>query len=181
MLKHLFWPETIFARLNTAGQQLDHILSEADEITELGPELESVLDDSAAADRVRMMIDLEMFDLHHAIETRIRILAREKGVAYVAMLVEEVRKKNRARGYYVEKPEPYFTAGIPAEIDPDALYVVLAQPASGYGVGSVIRGDDCNWRSSGIIGHAKLPAKMTTIERNGIKRRGFFENLKDGR
>lgn len=102
MLKHLFWPETIFARLNTAGQQLDHILSEADEITELGPELESVLDDSAAADRVRMMIDLEMFDLHHAIETRIRILAREKGVAYVAMLVEEVRKKNRARGYYVD-------------------------------------------------------------------------------
>lgn len=96
------FPKVIFAEINTSGQQLDHLLSEIDEIVTLGPDLEAALYDRNKADSVRLQIDLEMVDALHSIETRLRILEKERGPEYVAALIRTVREKNAARGYYAE-------------------------------------------------------------------------------
>jgi hypothetical protein len=64
--------------------------------------------------------------------------------------------------------------GIPAVIEPNRLYAVLGQPNSGYSVGVVIRGEDCNWRARDIIGHYPLPLVMNSAEASRIKRTGQY-------
>jgi|GEM_PF-1778987 len=82
------WPETIYASRNSLGEQLDHILSEVDEITELGPP-------------VSPLIHMEIADLQHSIETFWRILERQtNGEEYIAAVFQAVEDKNRKRGYY---------------------------------------------------------------------------------
>jgi hypothetical protein len=93
------FPGATFADTNTAAEQLDHIFSEIDEIAAHGPALDASVDSNETA-RVNLMIDLEMVDALHSIETRLRILEKERGREYVNLLFRTVREKNDARGYY---------------------------------------------------------------------------------
>jgi len=101
------WPETIFVRQNTASQQLDHILSEVDEITQIGPHVDP---SSSVTDPIQRHLHMEIADLHHSIETYWRRLEREHGPDYVAAVFQAVEDKNRVRGYYdletIEEPIP---------------------------------------------------------------------------
>jgi hypothetical protein len=54
--------------------------------------------------------------------------------------------------------------GIPAEVEPDRLYFSMSKPLSGYSLGVVIRGEDCNWKSRGIVAHFPLPIMMNKPE-----------------
>jgi hypothetical protein len=82
------WPKTIFVSRNTLIDQLAHILSEVDEITQLGPPVTTPL------------IHMELADLHHSLETLWQILERQAGQDYVAAIFQAVEEKNRVRGYY---------------------------------------------------------------------------------
>jgi NTP pyrophosphatase (non-canonical NTP hydrolase) len=84
------WPPTRFALENTPGGQLDHVLSEALEVSE-------ALDNpsKSAAD-----VEEELADLHHSIETYWRILQTYYGSDHVAAIMARVEVKNRVRGYY---------------------------------------------------------------------------------
>lgn len=62
--------------------------------------------------------------------------------------------------------------GVPAAPEPDRLYAVLQKPQSGYAVGCVIRGEDCNWKSVAILGHYPMPLTMTRAESMALKRSG---------
>lgn len=101
-MDYLF-PATVFSQISTAGQQLDHVLSEVDEIEALGPLLEASEGDLAAHDAARRMLELEVFDLIHSLETLRRILVNERGQEYVDGLVREIVAKNSApdRAYYL--------------------------------------------------------------------------------
>ena len=101
------FPPVVFAETNFSGQQLDHFLSEVDEITAHGPDLEAAVGNASEFERVQLYIDLEMVDAYHSIETRLRILERERGPEYVADLVRTVREKNAARGYYGDREVPH--------------------------------------------------------------------------
>lgn len=94
------FPATIFVNSNTPGEQLDHIFSEIDELVDLGPELDAVLDDDQASNAVRARIEAEVMDLYHSCETFLRILDIYHGEGYVMKLWEQTEAKNRARGYY---------------------------------------------------------------------------------
>ena len=54
--------------------------------------------------------------------------------------------------------------GIPTDLEPARLYYVMSKPMMGYSLGVVIRGGDCNWKSSGIIAHFPLPLTMNQAE-----------------
>lgn len=97
------FPQAIFVHSNSAGEQLDHIFSEVDEIQQLGPELAEAEDDVCLKE-VRRKVDLEVMDLMHSCQTYLRIRARDLGAQHVAALFAEVLEKNRARGYYEELP-----------------------------------------------------------------------------
>ncbi|RQW89913.1 MAG: hypothetical protein EHM79_02075 [Geobacter sp.] len=84
------FPETIFVRVNTGGQQLDHIMSEVMEVEE------AVLDEDGPFDRI---IE-EMVDLTHSLETYWRIMEAQRGKKYVQKMFARVEAKNRARDYY---------------------------------------------------------------------------------
>jgi hypothetical protein len=101
-MNYLF-PPTVFVQINTLGQQLDHALSEVDEIEATGPLLEAAEGDLAAHEAARRILEVEMFDLIHSLETWRRILVNERGQEYVDGLVREVVAKNSAPGreYYV--------------------------------------------------------------------------------
>lgn len=55
-----------------------------------------------------------------------------------------------------DKNKSDLIAGVPEVVDPDRLYVVIEKPQAGYSMGIVVRGEDCNWRSKGIIAHCPL-------------------------
>lgn len=101
-MDYLF-PATVFSEINTAGQQLDHALSEVDEIEALGPLLEASEGDLAAHEAASRMLDLETLDLFHSLETWIRIQVRVRGQEYVEDLVREIVAKNSEpdRAYYL--------------------------------------------------------------------------------
>ncbi len=40
---------------------------------------------------------------------------------------------------------------------PNAIYVVFISRQKGNSIGSVLRGDECNWLSSEIVGWSLLP------------------------
>lgn len=88
------WPETRFVRTNNLAQQLEHVLSEVDEIKELAPP-------------VTPLVHMELADLHHSLETFWRILSGRAGDDYVAAVFQAVEDKNRARGYYDLEDEPH--------------------------------------------------------------------------
>lgn len=94
------FPQAIFVHSNSAGEQLDHIFSEVDEIQQLGPELEDA--DDVCLEDVRRKVDLEVMDLMHSCQTYLRIRARDKGADHLVGLFNEVIEKNRRRGYYEE-------------------------------------------------------------------------------
>jgi F0F1-type ATP synthase delta subunit len=85
-----FWPETKFARENSIADQIEHVFSEVEEIKRA----------LKAPDINIMDIDMEIFDLHHSVETFIRLLQRFESPEYVQHLREIVINKNRERGYY---------------------------------------------------------------------------------
>lgn len=62
--------------------------------------------------------------------------------------------------------------GVPQQPEPDRLYAIMAKPESGYSVGCVIRGEDCNWRSCTILAHYPLPMSMSKAEALALKRFG---------
>lgn len=92
------FPQTVYVLRNTPGDQIDHILSEVDEIEELGPELEYAC--RGTQDETLRKIDLEVMDLLHSCETFFRILSLARGRGYVQGLFDEVMQKNLDRGYY---------------------------------------------------------------------------------
>jgi hypothetical protein len=85
-----FWPETKFARENSIADQLEHVFSEVEEVKQAlkTPDIDI------------MAVDMEIFDLHHSLETFIRLLQRFESPEYVQHIRECVIKKNRKRGYY---------------------------------------------------------------------------------
>lgn len=81
------FPATKFSRELSFDEQVAHVLSEADEVAEHGP-------DMGRAGH------LELMDLLHSCESAIRILEREHGADYVGWLVFETVTKNEGRRYY---------------------------------------------------------------------------------
>lgn len=86
------FPATIFVEQNSGGKQLDHVMSEVDEV------VANCLDESIPFDDITH----EMADLTHSLETYWRILERTHGRDYVQATFREVEHKNRQRGYYAE-------------------------------------------------------------------------------
>lgn len=82
------FPPTVFVTRNRTGQQLDHLLDEAEEVrmAALSEGLERVVE--------------EVVDLLNSCETYLRIVSELKGAAYVERTFNLVEQKNRARGYY---------------------------------------------------------------------------------
>lgn len=58
---------------------------------------------------------------------------------------------------------------------PDHLYCVFRSAGSGFAVGVVIRGDDCNWNAAEIVAHAELPLEMERSVAWGFITGGAFE------
>jgi len=85
------FPKVKFAATNSAGEQLDHFLSEVKEVRE---ELEK------GSGRDIELADLEMMDALHSLETFFRIRRAGRGARYVDGLRRKVVEKNRERGYY---------------------------------------------------------------------------------
>ncbi|NLZ19360.1 MAG: hypothetical protein GXY24_03715 [Bacteroidales bacterium] len=83
------WPETKFVNKNNMYQQFDHVMSEIDEVNEIGP----------CGDLNRLVE--ELMDLHHSLETYFRILERDISPQYVCRRQAAVLRKNRDRGYCV--------------------------------------------------------------------------------
>lgn len=81
------FPETRFVAENTLGQQIDHIMSEAEEVV-------------AAAEISNEAVEEELADLTHSLETFWRKMQLERGEEYVEELFDRVEEKNRVRGYY---------------------------------------------------------------------------------
>jgi len=79
------FPAAKFVVLNDSEIQLDHVLSEAVEVSNAKDQREE---------------ELEMVDLMHSSETYWRRKILEKGPAYVDQLIAETIAKNAARGYY---------------------------------------------------------------------------------
>lgn len=94
------FPATIFARTNLLAEQVDHFLSEVDEIEAYGPLLDDSMGDAEAHEAISRGFYLEIIDAMHSAETLLRILARLRGQAYVDSLMLEIHTKNAARGYY---------------------------------------------------------------------------------
>lgn len=65
--------------------------------------------------------------------------------------------------------------GVPENPVDDQLYAVMSKPESGYAVGCVIRGADCNWKSRGIIAHYPLSLSMGQATMLRLKRKGEFD------
>ncbi len=86
------FPQTRFARNNTIGAQIGHVVEEAEEV------IQTLID---GEDNNR--VDEELADLTHSLETLWRIMARERGPEYVKQLFERVTVKNAARNYYADK------------------------------------------------------------------------------
>ena len=84
------FPATVFVDRNTAGQQLDHVMSEADEVRA------NCLDESVPLDDIVH----EMVDLTHSLETFWRIMEKHRGRSYVQGAFNEVEAKNDQRNYY---------------------------------------------------------------------------------
>jgi F0F1-type ATP synthase delta subunit len=85
-----FWPETKFARENSIADQLEHVFSEVEEVKQAlkTPDIDI------------MAVDMEILDLHHSLETFIRVLQRFESPEYIQHLREIVINKNRECGYY---------------------------------------------------------------------------------
>ncbi|APG24082.1 hypothetical protein [Syntrophotalea acetylenica] len=81
------WPAVKFSQTNSQADQFAHILSEIDEINEIGPFFGPLL-------------HMELADLHHSIETYWRIAAKRYGQEHIDAIFQAVENKNRARGYY---------------------------------------------------------------------------------
>lgn len=88
------FPQTRFAQTNTRAEQLQHILSEADEVR-------NTIINAEPASRTTE----EVIDTWHSIETYIRQLEKEHGIERVLEAIDQVVKKNDQRGYY-QQPAP---------------------------------------------------------------------------
>ena len=84
------FPRARFVDENTAGQQLDHAMSEVEEIR-VAAEDESVSFED---------LTMEIADLTHSLETYWRIMEKVRGKAFVRSVFKAVEKKNQVRGYY---------------------------------------------------------------------------------
>jgi hypothetical protein len=86
---HWQFPETKFARTNSLTEQAHHLVSESDEVL-LAYEEDNI-----------EHAHQEVVDTYHSAETYLRVLAKEKGEQYVKDLIQQVKKKNQERGYYL--------------------------------------------------------------------------------
>lgn len=93
------FPKTKFAEQNTIGQQIEHVLSEVEEV------FLALLEESNERG------DEELADLTHSLETLWRIIAAERGEEYVQQLFEQVIVKNAERNYYVPESVPVAVFG----------------------------------------------------------------------
>lgn len=95
------FPKTIFVERNTLGEQIEHVLSEADEVTEA----------FSAPDGLDWYsrINEELADLTQSLETFWRIMADYHSEDYVEAVFPKVRAKNQARGYYTTPTPPAAT------------------------------------------------------------------------
>jgi hypothetical protein len=85
------FPATRFANENSLEQQLVHIISEMDEVSQ------------AYNEESPERLTEEIFDLLHSVETAIRMIEKEMGKKDMAKIELSVWKKNLERGYYGEK------------------------------------------------------------------------------
>lgn len=99
------WPATTFAEKNSVREQLSHIVSEFEEIAEVVIE-ENLKDAEEKAIEYSVRLFEELADAQHSIETFWRILDRIHGQGFSQRIVDMVRAKNAARGYYVEQVAP---------------------------------------------------------------------------
>lgn len=92
------FPPTRFVREGTLAGQLDHLLSEAEEIKK-----EKENHGSAHIAAKCRKTHIEVGDVWHSAETYFRKLAKELGQEYVDGIMAEIDRKNRVRGYYEEE------------------------------------------------------------------------------
>lgn len=85
------FPAVKFVVENSPGTQLEHFLSEANEVC-----------DAMNLSSPISHIEEEMVDCLHSLETYFRKLEIVKGEDYVKELFDKVLKKNQERGYYQE-------------------------------------------------------------------------------
>ena len=65
--------------------------------------------------------------------------------------------------------------GVPANPEEDRLYAVLSQQNGGVAVGNILRGGDCHWQASNIIAYWPMPATMTDMQANSVRRRMYYD------
>jgi hypothetical protein len=88
------FPPTKFVETNRPAQQLEHVLSEIDEIFE---ELRERNHDQAVTDYPTLC---ELVDLTQSLETFWRVMARVHGDLLVKALFAAVESKTHRKGYY---------------------------------------------------------------------------------
>lgn len=91
------FPETTFVHENYPGDQLDHILSETEEVAHAVLEKYEDLEEACKDAHVLE----ELADLTGSLETFWRIQEKGNGQEYVQEIFRRVAEKNRARGYYL--------------------------------------------------------------------------------
>ncbi len=92
------FPPTVFVDQNGFLEQVEHFLSEAQEVSEVMLSIEYSGDQVGMTAALCQRLLEELVDAYHSLETAFRILDKRGDlVPYTFALVEE---KNRARGYY---------------------------------------------------------------------------------
>ena len=98
------FPKTIYAEKNTFHEQVEHFLSEAQEVREVMDAVEQSWQETGDVPEplIERLLE-ELADAYHSIETTFRILDREQSL--VPSLFNLVEQKNRERGYYDTEEE----------------------------------------------------------------------------
>jgi len=87
------FPATKFVKTNTIQQQIEHVLSEAQEVKDA---FEAAQNGTGSVEH----LDIELGDLYHSLESLFRIKARIDGKPDVTLVLQQVFDKNDERGYY---------------------------------------------------------------------------------
>ena len=99
------FPRARFVGTNTPADQIQHVLSEADEVRQ------AFVDDSAPLND----LITELADLTHSLETYWRIMINKFGTEFVENVFDQVEKKNSDRGYYAQRKWREWPANSPRQ------------------------------------------------------------------
>lgn len=86
------FPAVKFTRVNTIQQQIEHVLSKAQEAKDAF--------ETCQAGTVPLSTWIELGDLYHSLESLFRVVTKQEGAPYVTMILQRVFDKNDERGDY---------------------------------------------------------------------------------